>query len=77
MPGRALSSTGLSATPTNADLQLRLLLTSAPICLWWEERPPRETGLLNLSQEGPPSWAVGAGLVNTLGTCLWEQEWAI
>lgn len=52
----------LSTAPTIADLQLCLLLTSAPICLWWEKRPPRETGLLNVSREGPPSCAVGAGL---------------
>lgn len=47
----------LSTSPSGADLEFRLLLTSAPICLWWEKRPPRERGLLNLSQEGPPSWA--------------------
>lgn len=55
----------LSTAPTSADLQLCLLLTSAPTCLWWEKRPLWETGLLNLSQGGPPSCAVEAGLVNT------------
>lgn len=38
----------LSTTPICADLQLLLLLTSAPICLWWEERFPR----LVRSQQG-------------------------
>lgn len=51
----SLSCWPLIATSNSADLQLHLLLTSASICLWWEKRPPRETGLLNLSQEEPPS----------------------
>lgn len=67
----------LSTTPSGADLQPRRLLTSAPICLWWEERPPRETGLLNLSQGGPPSRAAGAVLVTTQGRHLWNQRWVI